>query len=401
MAPFRVLTTYNFFEPGFRAGGPVRSIARILDTCSEQTSVTMVTGDRDLGAREPYPGLSGRWVTRGRARIFYLCPRRPGQWWALWRALRQGHFDLLYANGMFATYSIALVLAARYGLVRSTRLVIAPRGEFEPACLSRRPLKKRCFLWWWGRLLRHRADVAWHATSPLEATRIAAVFPWARIEVSPVQVALPAEPIEAAPHHGVPRLVFVGRILPSKNVALLVEALALVGAPVSVDLYGPVEDAAYWARCRRLIAGLPAHVDLRYHGELRPEVVRETFARYDAFLMPTLGENFGHVIAESLSASCPVLCSDRTPWGPVLAAGGGTVIRELTPQAWAREIDRLLGRSATARHDARRAAGAAYRTWRSSVDGPNVLDRLRLRQGALPAGATTSEPVPAASPGTR
>src|SRR5690606_22656373 len=32
------------------------------------------------------------------------------------------------------------------------------------------------------------------------------------------------------------------------------------------------------------------------------------------FLFPTLGENFGHVILEALTAGCPVLISDRTPW---------------------------------------------------------------------------------------
>jgi hypothetical protein len=30
--------------------------------------------------------------------------------------------------------------------------------------------------------------------------------------------------------------------------------------------------------------------------------------------MPTLGENFGHVILQSFMASTPVLISDKTPW---------------------------------------------------------------------------------------
>jgi hypothetical protein len=31
-------------------------------------------------------------------------------------------------------------------------------------------------------------------------------------------------------------------------------------------------------------------------------------------ILPTLGENFGHVIAESLLSNTPVLISDKTPW---------------------------------------------------------------------------------------
>lgn len=37
-------------------------------------------------------------------------------------------------------------------------------------------------------------------------------------------------------------------------------------------------------------------------------------SEHDLLLMPTLGENFGHVIPEALISGCPVLISDRTPW---------------------------------------------------------------------------------------
>ncbi len=35
---------------------------------------------------------------------------------------------------------------------------------------------------------------------------------------------------------------------------------------------------------------------------------------YHFFLLPTLGENFGHVFLEALAAGCPLIISDRTPW---------------------------------------------------------------------------------------
>jgi glycosyltransferase involved in cell wall biosynthesis len=42
--------------------------------------------------------------------------------------------------------------------------------------------------------------------------------------------------------------------------------------------------------------------------------VQQKFSQYHFFLFPTLSENFGHAIAESLSAGCPVIISDATPW---------------------------------------------------------------------------------------
>lgn len=45
------------------------------------------------------------------------------------------------------------------------------------------------------------------------------------------------------------------------------------------------------------------------------------------FLFPTFSENYGHVIAESMIAGCPVLISDQTPWNDVKDAQGGFVVK--------------------------------------------------------------------------
>jgi glycosyltransferase involved in cell wall biosynthesis len=52
----------------------------------------------------------------------------------------------------------------------------------------------------------------------------------------------------------------------------------------------------------------------------------KAFSKADLFLFPTLGENFGYVIAEALQAGCPVLISDRTPWQGLEARGAGWVV---------------------------------------------------------------------------
>jgi glycosyltransferase involved in cell wall biosynthesis len=41
------------------------------------------------------------------------------------------------------------------------------------------------------------------------------------------------------------------------------------------------------------------------------------------FFFPTRGENYGHVIAESLSVGTPVLISDQTPWRELSSDGLG------------------------------------------------------------------------------
>ncbi|WP_334564151.1 glycosyltransferase [Micromonospora sp. CPCC 205561] len=387
---FRVLVTADYFEPGYRAGGPVRSLSSMLDTVGPGIDTTLVTRDRDLGASRPYLGLSGRWVRRGRCSVFYLGARNPRQWRDLWRGVRARRFDLLYVNSVWSSYSIVSVLAARLGVLRVDRILVAPRGELGAGALALRRNRKRLFLLGWRRLLGG-SRVFWHATTPLEAADIRRVFPAAGQPFIAGATGPAADDPPAAPAStGPARLVFIGRVSPMKNLDLVLAALSRVRGPVEFDVYGPIEDTGYWQRCLALMEALPGDVRATYRGALRPEAVRDTFSRYDAFVLPTRGENFGHVIAESLSVACPVICSDRTPWSEVLEAGGGAVLPELTVDALATKIEDIVGGSAQQRHAARVAAGAAYRDWRERTAARvGVLDvartAFRVRQEASAA----------------
>lgn len=380
----RVLATCGCFEPGFRGGGPVRSLVAILASLPEHVDLLLVTRDRDLGSSAPYPGLSGRWVDRTRSRVFYLDTHRPGQWWRLWRALRRDKFDLLYVNSLWApVFTVLPAIAARLGLIRVATVLIAPRGELSPGALSLKSAKKRLFLRWWEPFL-HGMDVLWHASTQHEAADIRSAFPWARVEINEDQSRLPPQPLPVTgPRPGPARCVFVSRISPKKNLELALRALLLVRGQVEFDIYGPREDAGYWARCQALIALLPPTVRVRYRGELPPAAVRDAFHAYDAFIFPTLGENFGHVIAESLSASCPVICSDTTPWTDVLDKGGGQVVRELTAAGLAAALQSVVSMSPEARLRARRAAGEAYRSWHAQSVKLNIFAQVLSPSGAV------------------
>ncbi|MEU5550440.1 glycosyltransferase [Micromonospora sp. NPDC047793] len=374
---FRVLVTAEYFVPGWRAGGPVRSISDVLAKASDDIETTMLTRDHDLGSPDPYPGLSGRWARFGRTNIFYLGVRRPAHWRQLWRALRTVRFDLLYVNSVWSTFSILPIVAARLGLLRVRRVLVAPRGEFGSAALRLHGLRKRIFLAGW-RWMLGQPRVLWHATTPAEAADIRRVLPRARIGVVAVASGPEPEPEPVAlPPTARARLVFIGRISPMKNLDLVLRALAHVPVPVRLDVYGPVEDPGYWRRCQELIAALPETATVSYRGELHPDHVRETFSRYEAFVLPTRGENFGNAIAESLSAYCPVVCSDRTPWTAVLRDGGGLVLTELTPSALGALVTQVATAAPEQRYAARVAAGAAYRRWRASLTRVSVLDQAR------------------------
>jgi glycosyltransferase involved in cell wall biosynthesis len=374
---YRVLATCDYYAPGFRGGGPGRSVAAVIDTASPRTKVDLIVRDRDLGAPHSYPELSGRWVDRARAHVFYLNVRRTGQWVRLWRALRRTSFDLLYVNSLWSPlFTVVPVVAVRLGLIQAKDIIVAPHGSFSPAALSIRASKKKLFLPFWASLLKSM-NVLWQADSEGEAADIRAACPWAVVRISETPVAFPPEPLAPAVQHRTARLVYIGRIAAIKNLELTYRALLTVSTPLVLDIYGPVEDRKYWARCQALARRLPDQVKVRYLGPIPHAEVRSTFARYDAFVFPTLGESFGHIIAESLSASCPVICSAETPWTSVLQSGGGTVLTALTPECLGAEIDRLAASTPAERTESRRLSGQAYRLWRDRTDDTNILEMAR------------------------
>ena len=55
---------------------------------------------------------------------------------------------------------------------------------------------------------------------------------------------------------------------PKKNLLGALDLLAGVGHPVTLDVYGPVDDEAYWRECRRRIATVPPDVSVTYRGPL-------------------------------------------------------------------------------------------------------------------------------------
>ena len=107
---------------------------------------------------------------------------------------------------------------------------------------------------------------------------------------------------------------------------------------------------------------------------LRPDQIQDTFAQYDGFILPTLGENFGHVIAESLSAGCPVICSQHTPWTEVINQGGGVALKELDSRVWADEIDRRASQTVSQRDQAKRNALNAYVGWRLQQEKTSAVE---------------------------
>jgi glycosyltransferase involved in cell wall biosynthesis len=273
-----------------------------------------------------------RWTPFGDAQVKYLSPGQTTPL-ALARHIRAVEHDVLYINSLFSIgFGVVPLLLRRFGLVPHRSLVLAPRGELSRGALSLNPVRKRAYLCV-ARALGLMAGATWQSAGEHEMCDVRRTFgPGVDVVEAPDLTAPPPPaPLRPPKEPGRARLVFVGRIVPMKNLLTAVEILREVACPVSLQIVGPAEDEAYWMQCRRALEALPDQVSWTFHGAVPPARVPEILAGAHLLLLPTLGENFGHAIVEALLTGCPVLISDRTRWRNLDREGAG----------WDLPLDRL------------------------------------------------------------
>ena len=361
-----ILCFVAYYLPGFRAGGPLRSISNMVDRLGDELDFRIITRDRDSLDAHSYPSIQvNAWNQVGKAQVFYASPDRLG-FYAFARLIRETSHDVLYLNSFFDfSFSIQILIARKLGQVPLQPCVLAPRGEFSKGALEFSRTKKTFFMSVAYSVGIHKC-LTWQASSSMELDdirfRLGAIAH--RIVIAPNLPPAPAfhqhiQDSSSERHNGDPlRLVFISRISPKKNLDYLLEALAQVHSPVSLDIFGPAGDSIYFDKCLDLLRFLPVNVHVSFLGELNHADVSAAFGRFDLFAFPTRGENYGHVIHESLAAGTPVLVSDQTPWRGTedLAV---QEISLLNQNDWAAAIDQWANLDAYTKAQ-RRASALAY-----------------------------------------
>jgi hypothetical protein len=111
-----------YYLPGFKAGGPIQSIAGLVEGLKDEFNFKIVCGDRDLGDMHPFSNETiGRWSEYGAAKVLRIPPGPAGARMLI-RALRLESYDVLYMNGILPRiYSMLPLLCRRMGLLPEGR----------------------------------------------------------------------------------------------------------------------------------------------------------------------------------------------------------------------------------------------------------------------------------------
>lgn len=335
-----ILIVTDYFLPGYRHGGPVKSIKNLIQALANSHKISLLTRDRDKDASQPYVqeelkilenqlNFSGSYV-KNKAELI--------------KTLLQSQHEIMYLNSFFSLwFSFIPVVLAKLGLISTYKIILAPRGELEPQALQIKPLKKKIFLWL-TRFFKIHKGLVWQATSETEEKNLRELLgDSAKISLltnGADSLAVASSPPVKTP--GSLKIIFLSRITPKKNLIFALDCCRYLSGDIEFDIYGPTEDRAYWAQCEKLIVALPANVKVNYRGEVKAEAVMEVFSRYHLFFFPTWSENYGHVIVEALAAQVPVLLSDATPWNDIEKFNAGWAFSLHDQQKFCEKINELV-----------------------------------------------------------
>ena len=311
-----VLCFNHYYLPGYKAGGALRTIVNMVEQIGDIVKFNIVSSDRDFNDLEMYDGIrANTWQHVGNAKVYYQV-NNPS-FISIIKLLRVTEYDVIYLNSFFDyNYSIKVLLALRV-LRINIPVILAPRVEFSQGALNIKNFKKNIYTMV-AKFLGLYLKIIWQASSHHEKLDIERTGLTDNIVVVPD---LPLKPIMSnlvqrfrQKKQGKLKICFISRICKKKNLDFALNILADVRSNIKFDIYGPIEDPKYWAKCKELIANLPSNITLNYYGVLDNNEVADTFRIYDLFLFPTHGENYGHVIIESMSVGTPTLISNTTPW---------------------------------------------------------------------------------------
>jgi len=326
----KIFIFVDYYLPGFKFGGPLRTIANMVERLSSSYQFFIFTFDRDEGDTEPYSNiLREGWNKAGPASVFYTSDRSLRQ---ILKRIDEVSPDMVYLNSFFSRVSIKVLLARKLGMLRNIPILLAPRGEFAAGALMIKPLRKRMYIGFANKLGLLRA-ASLHASSEYEKSDIERHLRKDELVAEPVIASnlAASKDAERAPRRmqkvtGCLRLIFLSRVIQNKNLDGALKMLPGLSGKISLSIFGPIGNEGYWKECQQLISEMPNNLAVEYRGMLEHDKVHQAFSEHDLLLLPTMGENYGHVILESMMAGCPVLISDRTPWRELEKRGVGADI---------------------------------------------------------------------------
>lgn len=313
-----VFISVDWFLPAYKAGGPIQSIANMVEQYTTNISYKIFCSNNDLDGTVLAVPVN-TWVRYNENTEVFYTAKNARSLTLLINEIKKATPHILFINGIYSWFfNLAPLL-----LSKVPRKIISARGMLHPGALSQKKFKKKIYLLLW-KIFRLHKKTGFHASSNDEKEFIEKVF-GKKIKVFIAQN-FPRVIYRQAPVNKIPgylQLISIALISPMKNHLFVLKSLASCNNKICYNIYGPVKDQSYWSICLEEIKKLPANITVTYYGDIPPGKVENALSQNHTFILPSESENFGHAVYEALAAGKPVITSHNTPWNNLKESNAG------------------------------------------------------------------------------
>ncbi len=322
----RVLIFYDHFYPAYKAGGPVQSLVNLIRNLSAEFDFYIVCKPHEMGETTVLSNIEiNKWTSwENKASVMYwnysFSKRNE-----LKKLIADVQPTIVFINGLYSFYFSILPLwyASKN---KGSKIILSARGMLHPGALAQKATKKKGFLF----LLKFsgiQKKICWHATDEKEKEFIQNKIGTQAEIIIAGNFANTLQPLPLLnKESGQLILGTIALISPMKNHKAIAEALLNCTVSITWHIYGGIKDEEYWNECKVLIQKMPLNVKVIYHGMLAPTELQKALDSIQVFIMPSESENFGHAIAEALSAGKPVITTNTTPFVQLTNEKAGVVV---------------------------------------------------------------------------
>ena len=318
----KIIIFTNFFKPGFKAGGPIKSIELMCKYLTNDFEILVITSAYDKDSDKAYANIEpDKILKKDGYKIIYLSSYSLS---CILSNIKKFSPNLIYLNSIFSIQNILILLSNKF--IKLPKIILSPRGEISLNTLKIKEFKKKIaiFIFKFFNLF-HGID--FHATSKFESEYILKIFPKNKVTIISNFTSSFKKSLKKYKKKNKIKMCFVSRITQKKNLKYAIQILSnkkLNNIEISFDIWGPIEDEKYWRECMKHISDLPKNIQVKYMGLFSPANQVKLLSFYELLFLPTLNENFGHVIYESMQLGIVPLISDNTLWASINNYGGGS-----------------------------------------------------------------------------
>lgn len=320
-------------------GGPSSALVSIVEALHRcEVDVQVALTDHGRGAagwedlhRRLHQHASEVRVSHAWDARWYIAPQMLGELRSLIRRANIVHIHSLY---LFHTFA-----ASRVALGYDTPYLLRPHGMLTRHDRARHKIKKALYRLVVENKTLERATLL-HCTSEREERELLELLPGARTAVVPLPVHVVALP-RSNGGDDVFRVLFLGRITPKKRPELVLEAAALLakrGVRIHVSVAGPVDPQSRSTIEIATHLALSAGAQVSILGVVTGHDKWRLYANADAFVLPSVEENFGVSVVEAMMCGVPTVATTGVAIAEELSDVGALELVDSTAESLAARL---------------------------------------------------------------